>query len=407
MGQSDSDTTVGQVPPWPPVETAAPASPPVAPRRRRWLRPTIISVSVLLLVVVVATVGIGYYFSSVLLKVDHSPSYDVTVQSVNGKQIVLDRDDATERPSVQGLEWDGGRAILTKDVRVDGDQVERTIDTVVTGTLSAGQKVSIDTRVYGGDPGTRQLPFDNVTVKGELGDLPAWFVPPTAGPASTTWVIAVHGYAASRTETLRALPTIAAAGLPTLAISYRNDVGAPASADGYYHLGDTEWRDVQAAIGYARDHGATGVVLYAWSMGGALSMTALRRLPPPEASLIKGVVMDSGNFDWTAILDYQGSQRGLPGFVTWTAERIIEWRASLSLDDLDQVPYAPQLKIPMLVFVDRSDKTVPNRPAVEFAKTRPDLVTLVQTEGGGHTGSWNADPAGYAAAVGMFLDKVA
>ncbi len=381
--------------------------PAASPVRRRWVRWTVIGGVSLLLLLVVATAGIGYYFSSVLLKVDNSTSHDLTVVSVNGNQVVLPRDASTELPSVQALEWDGGRAILSASVRVDGDNVVRTIDTPVSGKLQAGQQVTVDTRVYGGDPRTaRSLEFENVTMKSELGDLPAWYVPPAAGKTSSTWVIAVHGYAASRTETLRVLPIIAEAGLPTLAITYRNDVGAPMSADGYYHLGDTEWRDVQSAIEYARGKGATSVVLYGWSMGGALSMTALRRMAPAEASMVKGVVMDSGNFDWTAILDYQASQRGLPGFVTWTAERIIEWRASLSLDDLDQVPYARDLKVPMLVFIDHDDKTVPNQPAIDFAQARPDLVTLVQTDGGSHTGSWNAGPEAYAAAVKKYLAQL-
>jgi len=37
---------------------------------------------------------------------------------------------------------------------------------------------------------------------------------------------------------MRILPTLAALGLPTLIPSYRNDDGAPATADGYYHLGE-------------------------------------------------------------------------------------------------------------------------------------------------------------------------
>lgn len=385
-----------------PLASTGPHPPP-----RRWLRRTIIGVLVVLLLLVVATAGVGYYFSTVLLTVDNSPSYELTVTSVDGQNVVLERNDSTALPSVQALEWDGGRAILTPDVRVEGDTVVRTVS-VASGPLTAGLAVTVDTRVYGGNPRTaRQLSFEDITVPGELGNLPAWFVPAADGKDETTWVIAVHGLAATRTESLRVLPIIANAGLPTLAITYRNDPGAPKSPDDHYHLGDTEWRDVQSAIEYARGHGATGVVLYAWSMGGALSMTALRRMPAAEAGLVKGVVLDSGNVDWSAILDYQGSQRGLPGFVTWTAKQIIGWRADLSLDDLDQRPYAKDLKVPVLVFVDHADKTVPNQPAIEFAKARPDLVTLVETEGGGHTGSWNAGPEAYANAVVTFLDRVA
>src|SRR5262249_41298481 len=158
-------------------------------------------------------------------------------------------------------------------------------------------------------------------VTGELGAMPAWYVPPTTATASRTWVIAVHGRRGTMAEPLRILPTLAASGHPTLVISYRNDPNAPRSPDAYHHLGDTEWRDVDAAIGYARGHGAAGVVLYGWSMGGTLTVTAMRRMPAGDLSLVRAVILDSPAMDWTTILNEQGDQRGLPGFVTWTAER--------------------------------------------------------------------------------------
>jgi hypothetical protein len=45
-------------------------------------------------------------------------------------------------------------------------------------------------------------------------------------------------------------------------------------------------------------------------------------------------------------------------------------------------------------------------PALEFARIRPDLVTLVQTKGGGHTGSWNVDPEQYEGAVRTFMSAL-
>jgi pimeloyl-ACP methyl ester carboxylesterase len=208
------------------------------------------------------------------------------------------------------------------------------------------------------------------------------------------------------TESLRILPTLAASGHPTLVTSYRNDPDSPGSPDGYYHLGDTEWRDVEAAIGYARDHGATGVVLYGWSMGGTLTLTALRRMPASDASLVREMILDSPVIDWASVLDLQGSQRGLPLFETRVAERIAEMRAHLSLGELDVGPYAPQLSVPTLLFVDMADTTVPVEPALDFAAGARGMVTLVKTTGGDHTGSWNVDPATYEAHVTEFLSRV-
>jgi dienelactone hydrolase len=378
---------------------------PAKPRRR--LRLILTAGLVLVVLFVAATGGIGYYFSGVLLDADNSVSYPVEVKAVDGGQVTLSRNDDTERAAVEGLWWDGGEALLSNAVTINGESVVRTVTSILHGSLSAGLRATVDLRTFDGDPQTdRGLRFDPVTIAGELGPMPAWFVPPT-GAASTVWVIAVHGRRGTLVEPLRILPTLAASGHPTLVISYRNDPNAPRSPDGYYHLGDTEWRDVEAAIGYARAHGATGVVLYGWSMGGTLTVTALRRMGAADVAFVHAAVLDSPAIDWTTVLNYQGEQRSLPGFVIWTAERLIELRGDLSLSGLDGRPYAPKLTVPTLVFLDSSDRTVPNGPTLDFvAATPPGLVTLVKTTGGDHTGSWNVDPAAYEAKVTGFLANV-
>jgi dienelactone hydrolase len=360
---------------------------------------------VLVVFSLVATAGVGYYFSGVLLAADNSANYPVEVKAVNGDRVTLSRDAATERPVVEGLWWDGGSALLSDSVTVEGDSVVRIVTATLHGSLVAGRHAAVDIRLYDGNPqNDRGLRYDPVTVTGELGAMPAWFVPPTTATAKTTWVIAVHGRRGTLAEPLRILPTLAASGHPTLVISYRNDPDTPTSPDGFYHLGHSEWRDVNAAIGYARSHGAAGVVLYGWSMGGSLSVTAMRQMPPADASFVHALILDSPALDWSTVLDYQGAQRHLPGFVTWTGERIIELRGGFALSDVDARPYARQLAVPTLVFVDTSDTTVPNGPTLDFvAAAKPDLVTLVKTTGGDHTGSWNTDPYAYETRVTHIL----
>jgi pimeloyl-ACP methyl ester carboxylesterase len=268
----------------------------------------------------------------------------------------------------------------------------------VSGLVLAGPRPAVTV-----DPTTaRGLGFRTVAVPGELGDAPAWLVAPTA-TAVGTWVIGVHGRGGSRADGLYVAPAIAAAGNPNPIISLRNDDGAPRAADGEYRLGETEWRDVAAAVGYARRNGATGVVLYGWSMGGAVVMTALRRMPAADATLVRGVILDSPVLDWNATLDLRASSYPVPGILTWSTKRLIEHRAGLSLADFDQRRYAGALRVPVLLFVDRTDRAVAPGPSLDFAAARPDLVTLVTTTGGGHLGSWNVDPAGYRNAVRAFL----
>jgi len=375
-----------------------------APKRRRRYRRWVIGVVAFVLLLAIADAGAGWYFSNQVLDLDQ-PSYPVRVLAVEGQTVTLSRDSSTERPIPIGLSWAGGHAVLDGRVRVDGDRVVRNVVDVSSGSLATGLHVGLDTGVYDGDPkAVRSLDFTTVQVPGELGDLPAWFVPsPNGEVSSDTWVVAVHGRGGSREEALRILPTLAEMGLPTLVISYRNDAGAPASPDHWYHLGDSEWHDVDAAVAYAQANGAHRVILYGWSMGGGMVLTALRRMAAAQVSAVKAVVLDSPVVDWSATLDLQASHRHLPGGLTWTAERIAEWRAGFDFDALDQLRYADELNVPILLFVDLADSTVPVEPALRLADARPDLIKVVTTAGGDHTGSWNADPAAYQIAVREFL----
>ncbi|MEV4534333.1 hypothetical protein AB0J82_10940 [Asanoa sp. NPDC049518] len=363
---------------------------------------------------VFSTAGAGYYFSGELLGVDRTRDLAVRVLAVDGDEVTLSRDLDTAKPIELGLMWPEGAARLTTSVRVVGDTVVREIAERELGHLRPGLAVHVDYNVFSTDPKAAfGLDYDTVPVPGELGDLPAWLVPPPgaerpghwANQRPGRWAIAMHGRGASRHEALRVLPTVAGAGLTTLVLGYRNDPDAPASPDGYYHLGDTEWRDLASGIRYARENGATEVVLLGWSMGGGAVLTALRRLPVADAALVRGVVLDSPVLSWDAVIDFQAALRHLPAPITWSAKRFTEWRGGLSLASLDQDP--AELTVPALIFVDESDQLVRTDRAHAYASARPDLVTLVSTRDGGHVASWNVDPRGYAAAVTAFLSRVA
>lgn len=375
-----------------------------------------------------ATGWLGWYFSGMVLAVDTALDYPLRIHQLDGDRVVLDRDMDTACPARLGLSWSGGHALLGPEVEAGPrGPVTRRVERVVAGSPRPGLRAYVTGFYYDGDPeSVHGLAYRSVTVQGELGAMPAWYVPPpaaasplpaTAQPAGTapddphpggagrTWVIAVHGRGARPAEALRVLPILHVAGLPTLVITYRNDQDAPPSPDGIYHLGDTEWRDLAAAVRYAHDHGATDVVLYGWSMGGAISLTALHRMAPEQAGLVRAVVLDCPVIDWHDTLSTQARQRHLPWPLYWTAARLTERRSGLRLTDLDHRRQAWALGVPVLLFVDLDDAIVHPGPALDYARMRPDLVTLVTTRNGGHTRSWNVDPQTYAAQLTGFLNR--
>ncbi|TDB97199.1 alpha/beta fold hydrolase [Actinomadura sp. 7K534] len=379
---------------------AVPARPtPGRPRRRvRALMATATAVTVLLFAVVG---GIGWYFAGVAIEVDRTAEYPLVIMDAGNDTVTLPRTATTERAGTWALVWAGGRALLGPVVGGDERRVVREVAAVVEGTLAKGAPAAIDHWMYDGDPGKAlELPFQDVTYPSRIGPMPAWLLP--GKTPKSTWVIGVHGRNSDKAETFRVMRTVHEAGLPMMSIAYRNDVGAPSSSDGKNHLGNTEWEDVVSAMGYARAHGATGVILYGWSMGGAMAMTTLRRDP----SFVRGVVLDSPVLDWSATLDKQGDARNLPGFITGVAKRVLEWRIGIDLTDFDHRRYAPQLRTPVLLFTAADDATVANGPAHTFAAAAPPGMVTHITTPGDHTESWNVNPVVYERALGAFLEKV-
>jgi pimeloyl-ACP methyl ester carboxylesterase len=162
---------------------------------------------------------------------------------------------------------------------------------------------------------------------------------------------------------------------------------------------------VAAAIRYARSQGASDVILYGWSMGGAAAMMVLRRAA--EAESVRALVMDCPALDWTATLRLNARRRNLPTPLTWAAMRLVEQRVGVRLADLNQVRHVGSLRVPTLIFLDGDDVVADPAPTRLFARLRPDLVRLVETQGGGHTRSWNVDPARYEAELAAFVGEVA
>ena len=131
----------------------------------------------------------------------------------------------------------------------------------------------LDAAAFEPDPAAVGLAFSEVAVRRRWGRARRGTCP---APTATRGPVLVHGRGGPRREALRVLPALHALGLPALVISYRNDPGA-ASHDGRYHLGDTEWLDLEAAMAHAVAAGARRFVLVGWSMGAAIIGALLSR----------------------------------------------------------------------------------------------------------------------------------
>ncbi|GAA1249742.1 alpha/beta fold hydrolase [Pseudonocardia aurantiaca] len=354
--------------------------------------------------------GIGWFYSSVLLDTSLRPVYPERVRAADARTVTLTSTRLTAQPGTWGLRW-AAPGTGTEALAVIGPVVAERRREVVRPLLAgavpeAGTAAVLDTGPYDPDPGARNLPFDDVVVPGPLGPYPAWFVPATDGPGDT-WVIMVHGRGGSRREALRMLPALHRRGFPQLVVTYRNDIGAPASPDGLYHLGDTEWEDVAAAVRYATDRGAGRVVLFGWSMGGAITGAFLDRAP--EAASVAAVVWDAPLVDWRATLRQQARNRRLPPGLSPLAGAVTSRRIGIDFDRFDLRRRPPATRPPTLVIHSSADTAVPVTASRALAAAAPELgwpMRYLEVPDVEHTASWNADPAAYERAVAAFLADV-
>jgi pimeloyl-ACP methyl ester carboxylesterase len=354
----------------------------------------------ILIALLFAVFGVAWYASGRLMAVTHvRESYPLRVlaSDTDAKTVVLRRGTDAAEPGTFRLAWPGGHAIVGAVISSTSETVTRRIS-LVDGQLTVGQRVGIESNPYTGNPLTALgLAFSTVSVATALGPMPAWYIP----GRRSTWIILIHGLGGSRADTLPAMPTLHALGYPMLAVSYRNDLGAPQAPDHRSHLGATEWHDVAAAVAYAVGHHAGGVVLYGYSLGGSMALMVAR--DPATRPYIRALVLDSPVLDWPATLDYAAEQHGIPRVFARITEPLLAWRAHIDYAQFNQLEHERQLRVPVLLFQGGADTVVPPNLAREFARDRPGLVTYVPVAGADHVSAIDTDPGAYKSALRRFL----
>ncbi|MGW0765163.1 alpha/beta hydrolase [Streptomyces sp. NPDC002676] len=325
----------------------------------------------------------------------------LTVHATAAGQIALTRDLASLRPGRYGLSGDGSHAVVgpvLATAQHTADTVVRRLERVTHGTFAPGDAVWLTPNVYVGNPDTALgLDHAEVDIPGELGALPAWFVP----NYRDTWVIAVHGLGTTREHTMNLMGFLHERRMPVLALAYRGDLGAPRPPDGLGHLGETEWRDVDAAIRYAVRYGARRVVLLGWSTGATMALRAAEHSVVRER--VAGLVLDSPVLSWEATLRALAQARHTPEPLLPLAVRAAQGRAGLPADQVTELADPAWITVPTLIIHGPDDTVAPWQYSRRLAARSPERVTLHTVPDAPHAAMWNADPAAYEERLRRFL----
>jgi alpha-beta hydrolase superfamily lysophospholipase len=325
----------------------------------------------------------------------------LTVHATAAGRVVLTRDLAALRPGVYGLGDDGSHAVvgpvLGRESR-SADTVVRRLERVTHGTLQPGDKVWLTPNVHVGNPRTALgLDHTDVDIPGELGTLPAWFVP----GARDTWIITVHGLGTTREHSMNLMEFLTRRHFPVLALAYRGDPGAPRSPDGLHHLGETEWRDLDAAMRHAVRHGAKQLVLHGWSTGATMALRAAAHSGLRDR--VSGLVLDSPVLSWETTLRALATARRTPGALLPLAVRAAQGRTGLHADRGAEAAALDRPTVPTLVFHGPDDTVAPWTLTRRLAAAHPNLVALHTVKQAPHGCMWNADPNAYEEALRRFL----
>ena len=358
------------------------------------------------------TVGAATYVARRMLTPDLLKPEDMRILGVEDESVTLGLTAESAEPGRYGLGFDGGQGHARLGAVLDVDEVtgsvRRVLEGVDYGELRVGP-ARWNGYYFAGNPAAALgLPFRDVEVESEIGMLAAWQVP--AAGAGDRWAILMHGRGAERQECLRAVPVLHDLGFTALIPMYRNDIGAPSSSDGRYSLGLSEWRDLEAALLYAVNAGAREIVLFGWSMGGAIILQALDRSWLSDR--VQAVVLDAPVIDWGDVLRHHGALHKVPGRIgslsrvlighPW-ARRLVGVHEPIDVALTNWEHRADELKHRTLLIHSLDDEFVPVGPSVSLAAKRPDLVRFEPWQQARHTKEWNTDPERWDAVVRAFL----
>ena len=286
-----------------------------------------------------------------------------------------------------------------------------TVGTLNTALAGAEQSENPAMLGYRGDPQTAfDLPHETLAIQTAVGPAEAWLVPEPFAPGAPQPHLAaiyVHGIAGAREDGYRYLPMLHEAGFPTLLISYRNDANAPATEDGLYGFGLSEWPDLEAAVLALRDRGYGEVMIVADSMGGAILGQFMAR--SAEAGRVSAIALDSPALEFDAVLEHLAGDMGLPfpGTVAATTLILLRFTHPSDLAEASVTGRYAGFYGPLFLAHGSGDRVVPVETSAQLIELRAasdaGTVTVSHLTEADHLQSYAEDPAAYEAAFQEFL----
>lgn len=331
------------------------------------------------------------------------PKRTVTVVAVDSASITVPSDEQTRCPGEYRVYFHGGQhSILVGDVLDDdGRHVRRTILGEPEIVPAAEDKLAwsgylLDT------PALVSSSFEEVAITADGDTRKAWYFP-VAG--ATTWAIHVHGIHSGRQAILRAVPDTLSAGMSSLVIGYRGDVedgrGLPAT------FGTDEWRDLDAAMRHAVDHGAERLVLIGWSMGATIALHAAAR--STLRNRIDAMILVCPALDWFAALRAGAAKAGFPGLLgslgalTLTIPGLARFAGLRKAIPRRWMRPTPPEGLPILLIHSSGDRDVPLEVSRRFAAKPGAAATLVEIAPCPHGMELNREPEVFHDSIARFL----
>ncbi|MBP2437893.1 alpha/beta hydrolase family protein [Microbacterium amylolyticum] len=351
--------------------------------------------------------GLGYAFARRV--VGTRSRLRAKVIEISEHDVVLAATPKTLHPGRFGL-WTPTDHLLVGDVTCHDERRKR-----VTRSILARNPVPEDSsrNIWEGDVFHSPEaigPASDVSFPGPDGThLPAWRI----GPSAERWAIHIHGIRANRINALRTVPALVEAGYTSLVVSYRGDNEGPRMNRDAATLGLTEWKDIEAAIAYARSNGATKIVLIGWSMGASLALLAAEHAA--DRALVSAAVLISPALEWRQTITRSATRMGLPlpSACSALAQFFLSRRPFSDLVGLSRPidfrvldwTRPERIRIPTLIIHSPGDRTVPLEVSHQVAEANPQTVTLHLAPTADHAWEYNVAPEKFTKTISQWLAR--